>query len=232
MLEHSPTLGSTLLILCRGLVVLAVGLAIGCHSAVHVNHQDASDASATTYASYDVIRHPVGRLGDVDAIIEEAIHGGMLAKGYQPASSTGPDLLVSYKVLLGEDMQALDDSQGPPNDGLNGDVMDRGAQPVWDFVANDGLSGPQLGSGSVSWPAPGPAPVFDAIPTIDVSDLSKRSKSKTLVVMLQDPTSLRVVWLGWSTAEVSPRTLTATTQTAIGEIVERLPSARSALALN
>jgi hypothetical protein len=62
--------------------------------------------------------------------------------------------------------------------------------------------------------------------------LSKRSKSKTLVVMLQDPTSLRVVWLGWSTAEVSPRTLTATTQTAIGEIVERLPSARSALALN
>jgi len=232
MVEHSNTLGSKLLILCRGLVVLAVGLAIGCHSAVHVRHQDASGASATTYASYEVIRHPVGRSGDVDAIIEEALHGGMLAKGYEPASSTAPDLLVSYKVLLSEDIRALDESQGPPNDGLNGDVMDRSAQPVWDFVANDGLSGPQLGSGSGSWPAPGPAPVFDAIPTIDVSYLSKPSKSKTLIVMLQDPTSLRVVWLGWSTTDVSPRTFAATTRTAIGEIVERLPSARSALALN
>jgi hypothetical protein len=46
MSEHSPTLGSKLLVLFRGLVVLAVGLTIGCQSEVHLGHQGASDASA------------------------------------------------------------------------------------------------------------------------------------------------------------------------------------------
>lgn len=232
MMNPSPTLGSKLFAVLRGLAVLAVGLAMGCQSTVQVRHQDASDAQATSYASYEVMRQPVSGTEAVDEMIEHAIHQGMLAKGYERAPRTKADLVVSYKVLLGEDLSAVGAPQTPPDDGLNGDAKYSSAQPVWDFVAYDELPGPQLGEKRGPWPSPGPSPVFDTIPNIDVSGLSRQSQSKTLMVMLQEPSTLRVVWLGWSTADVSPGALASTTREAIGEIVSRLPGAGAPTAVD
>lgn len=225
MKERSRTHDSKLLL--RGLAVLAIGIIVGCQSTMQVQHQNAFDARATSYVSYEIIQHPVGRTGSVDEIIEQGIHQGMTAKGYERTATANADLLVSYKVLLDGDASALYVSDGPPDDGLNGDAKYSGLQPVWDVVAYDDLRGPQLAEKRGAWPSPGPSPVFDTIPAIDVSAISKQSQSKILLVMLQEPATMRVVWLGWSTSDVSPGALAATTRSAIGEIVSRLPGAAS-----
>ena len=99
MLNPSPTLVSKLLVLLRGLVVLAVGLTMACHGSVQVRSQDALDARATTYAANESVREPLGRSAEeVDEIIERVIHQGMVARGYEPAASAALDLLVSRGV--------------------------------------------------------------------------------------------------------------------------------------
>jgi len=227
MTQLSPTFRSKIPPMLRALAVLAVGLIVGCQSSMQVQHQDALGAKPEVYASYGVVEHPVGRSGTVDDIIEQVIHRGMAAKGYAHAPSSDADLLLSYKVLLSGEASALAGPSGPPDDGLNGDVAYTNEQPVWDVVAYDDLDGPQLGERRAPWPSPGPAPVFDTIPAIDVSPVSKQSQSKTLMVMLQEPTTMRVVWLGWSTAEVTPERFASTTRAAIGEIISRVPVAQS-----
>ncbi len=232
MIQLSPTISSQIPTMLRGLAVLAVGLAVGCQSTMQVRHQDALGAEAGAYASYGVVEHPVGRTAAVDDIIEQVIHTGMAAKGYEHAAATDADLLVSYKVLLSGDANALSTPAGPPDDGLNGEATYATTHPVWDFVAYNDLPGPQLGERRDSWPSPGPAPVFDTIPSIDVSGVSKQSQAKTLMVMLQEPTTMRVLWLGWSTAEVDPGEFANTTRAAIGEIISRVPGARTPTAVN
>lgn len=232
MIQLSPTFGSWLPMALRALTVLAVGLIIGCQSSLQVQHQDALGAEPQSYASYDVVEHPVGRTGTVDDLIEQVIHRGMAAKGYAHAPAPEADLLLSYKVLLSGDVSGLASPSGPPSDGLNGEVAYTNAQPVWDFVAYDALDGPQLGERRAPWPAPGPTPVFDTIPAVDVSAISKQSQSKTLMVMLQEPTSMRVVWLGWSTAEVNGERFASTTRAAIGEIMSRVPGAQAPTAVD
>lgn len=232
MIQLSPTISSQIPTVLRGLAVLAVGLAVGCQSATQVRHQDALGAEAGAYASYGVVEHPVGRTDAVDGIIEQVIHNGMAAKGYEHAAATDADLLVSYKVLLSGDANALATLAGPPDVGVNGEVNHATTQPVWDVVAYNDLTGPELGERRASWPSPGPAPVFDTIPSIDVSGVSKQSQDKTLMVMLQEPTTMRVLWLGWSTAEVNPGDFASTTRAAIGEIISRVPGARTPTAIN
>jgi hypothetical protein len=232
MIELSPTFSSKVQAMLRALAVLAVGLVAGCQSTMQVRHQDAMGAEPQAYGSYRVVEHPVGRTGTVDDVIEEVIHRGMLAKGYSHAPATEADLLLSYKVLLSGDATALGGPAGPPDDGLNGEASYSNAQPVWDLVAGDELAGPQLGETGALWPSPGPTPVFDTIPSIDVSGVSKQTQSKTLMVMLQEPTTMRVLWLGWSTANVKPEQFAATTRAAIGEIISRVPGALAPTALD
>jgi len=230
MIQLSPTFNSKILTLLRALAVLAVGLVIGCQSRMQVRHQNALEAES--FRTYRVVEHPVGRTGAVDDIIENVIHRGMLEKGYEHAPETSADLFVSYKVLLSGDTTALDAREGPADDGLDGQATYSSSQTVWDFLQSDELPGPQLGERRASWPSPGPAPVFDTIPSIDVSSVSRQSQEKTLVVMLQDPTTMRVVWLGWSAAEVKPERFASTTREAIGEIISRVPAAREPTAMN
>ncbi len=225
MTRSSQTLQAKLATAVRALAVLAVGLLVACQSSVQVRHQDALGAEAGAYASYEILDHPVGRAGAADPLIEQVIHDQMKAKGYQRTARNEADLLVSYKVLLGEEPSAS--PSGPPDDGLNGEATYSWAQPVWDVVARDDFDGPQPGEKDGIWPHPGPSPVFDSIPNIDVSKLSKQSQSKTLMVMLQEPTTMRVLWLGWSTSEVDPAELAPEARAAAGVVMSRVPAATS-----
>jgi hypothetical protein len=233
MIESSPTSSSKLPTLLRAAAVVAVGLLVGCQSNLQVRHQDALDAEQNAYSSYEIVQHPVGRTGAADAVIEQVIHRGMLAKGYERTDAANADILVSYKVLLSGDLSALSSPSEPPDDGLNGEARYSDPQPVWDVVAYDGLPGPQLAERRNPWPAPGPSPVFDTLPAIDVSGLSKlgnRSQDKTLMVMLQEPTTLRVLWLGWATSEVDAESLFPEARAAAGEVIARVPVASGGIA--
>ncbi len=82
------------------------------------------------------------------------------------------------QVLSSHNSAASRSDTGPPDDGLNGEYAYSAEQPVWDVVAYDRLPGPQLADKRDTWPSPGPAPVFDTVPAIDVSWLNKRAEEQ------------------------------------------------------
>ena len=139
MIESSPAFRSKLPTLLRAMAIIAIGLVLGCQSNLRVRHQNALDADSKAYSSYEIVQHPVGRSGEVDEIIEQVIHRGMLAKGYARTSASNADILVSYKVLLSGELAPPNGSGGPPDDGLNGEARYSDAQPMWDVVAYDTL---------------------------------------------------------------------------------------------
>lgn len=212
----------------RLVFVTFAAAAAGCTSSVDVRHQSALAVDSNAFASFEIVDHAVGRSESVDELIEHTLHHGMVAKGYARAPAGEADLLVSYKILLSGNDGSKDAPSSPPDDGLNGEAASMSSQPVWDVVAYNDSAGPQRSEKRATWSTPGAQPVFDTIPAIDVSSLSRQLQDKTLIVMLQEPKTYRVLWVGWSSAEVTPENLAAATEAALGEIVSKIPRSSSA----
>jgi len=162
-----------------------------------VRHEEASAVSHGPYRSYALLQHPVGREESVDGIIEAAIHGKMQAKGYERTEVSKAELLVSYKVLLSGELAPVSPLEDPSKARAPRSEPDA----LWDVVW---VSVP---------PAQGVAP-------------RDPSRDKTLLVMLQEAHSYRVVWLGWSSTEVDRKDFVAVTKQAIDEIMARIPEVK------
>jgi len=166
----------------------------GCGSAVQVRHEEASAVSHGPYRSYALLQHPVGREESVDEIIEAAIHDQMRAKGYERTEVSKAELLVSYKVLLSGELAPV----SPLEDSAKERAPRSEPDALWDAIW---VSVP---------PAQGVSP-------------RDPSRDKTLLVMLQEAHSYKVIWLGWSSAEVDRKDLAAVTKQAIEEIMAKIP---------
>jgi len=192
----SPSTPSSRRVTAIVCAVLCVVLS-GCGSAVQVRHEEASSVSHGPYRSYALLQHPVGREESVDGIIEAAIHGKMQAKGYERTEVSKAELLVSYKVLLSGELAPVSPLEDPSKARAPRSTPDA----LWDVVW---VSVP---------PAQGVSP---RDPSLD----------KTLLVMLQEAHSYRVVWLGWSSTEVDRKDFVAVTKQAIDEIMARIPEVK------
>lgn len=169
----------------------------GCGSAVQVRHEEASSVSHGPYRSYALLQHPVGREESVDGIIEAAIHGQMQAKGYERTEVSKAELLVSYKVLLSGELAPVSPLEDPSKERPPRSEPDA----LWDDV-------------------------WVSVPSAQGVAARDPSRDKTLLVMLQEAHSYRVVWLGWSSTEVDRKDFVAVTKQAIDEIMAKIPEVR------
>lgn len=87
------------------------------------------------------------------------------------------------QVLSSHNSSAPRADGGLPDDGLNGEYSYAKDQPVSDLLAYDGLPGPQLAKKEGIWPSPGPSPVFDTMPAIDISWLANRGQQQPASVI-------------------------------------------------
>jgi hypothetical protein len=118
----------------------------------------------------------------------------MQAKGYERTEVSKAELLVSYKVLLSGELAPVT----PLGDAATERAPRSAPDALWDDVWVSVPSGQ------------GVAP-------------RDPSRDKTLLVMLQEAHSYRVVWLGWSSTEVDRQDLAAVTKQAIEEIMAKVP---------
>ncbi len=197
----------------------------GCKSSPQVRHQDASDLYHRTYRTYGLLQHPVGTNENVDGAIEDAIHKQMQSKGYMRKDPAEAELLISYRVLLSGDLSPVSPASGNVDE-LGSYWPPPGSETAWDVVPTSKASGPQaVAESRDQWPDPGPDAVWVAMPEIGPVGRPNPSKQKTLLAMFQEASSYRVVWLGWSQAEVDSRDFQSVTGEAMEEILKRIPVA-------
>ena len=197
----------------------------GCKSTPQVRHQDASDLYHRNYQTYGLLQHPVGTDERVDGAIEDAIRKQMQSKGYVRKDPAEAELLISYKVLLSGDLSPVGPASGSMNE-LGTYWPPPGSETPWDVIPTSKASEPQaLAESGDPWPGPGPDAVWVAMPEIGPVGRPNPPQQKTLLVMLQEASSYRVVWLGWSQAEVDSRDFQSVTGEAMEEILKRIPVA-------
>lgn len=88
----------------RAASLTAIALLIGCgNTSTSVRYDMAKGFQAGKYKQYHMIKHPVAKRADLDAVFEVAVRRALGNKGYQNVEKSRASAYVSVKLLLGND---------------------------------------------------------------------------------------------------------------------------------